>query len=83
MKQNKIDAAAAIEKAKQEEAVVAAAAKKAFDIAYKNSIKELIRLCTETLRGSNYDRFWVEANLRKIFKTREVNETFIAKIGEI
>ena len=83
MKQNKIDAAAAIEKAKQEEAVVAAAAKKAFDIAYKNSIKELIRLCTETLRGSNYDRFWVEANLRKIFKTREVNDTFIVKISEI
>lgn len=48
------------ERAKQEEAKAAAEAKKSSELAYKASIKELIELCTETLVGSNYDKFWVE-----------------------
>ena len=75
--------AEAIERAKQEEAKAAADLKKASDLAYKRSIRELIDLCTETLSGSNYDRFWVEANQRKLFQTKEKADAFIAKLQEI
>ena len=65
--QKRKDEAEAIERAKQEEAKAAAELKKATDLAYKKSIRDLIDLCTEALSGSNYDRFWVEANQRKLF----------------
>ena len=55
------------EKAKQEEAQAAAAAKKESDLAYKKAWKELLAICQETLAGSNYDRFWVEGQQRKLF----------------
>ena len=43
----------------------------------------MIELCTETLAGSNYDRFWVEANQRKLFQTREKAEATMGKLEEI
>ena len=43
----------------------------------------MIDLCTETLSGSNYDRFWVEGNQRKLFQTKEKVNDFIAKLREI
>ena len=43
----------------------------------------MIELCTETLAGSNYDRFWVEANQRKLFQTREKTEACLNKLEEI
>ncbi len=55
------------EKAKQEEAQAAAAAKKSSDLAYKKAWKELLATCQETLAGSNYDRFFIEGQQRKLF----------------
>ena len=82
-KQRKIEQREAEEKAKQEEAKAKADAKKTADLAYKKSITDLIELCTETLAGSNYDRFWVEANQRKLFQTREKAEATMGKLEEI
>ena len=81
--QKRKDEAEAIEKAKQEEVKAAADAKKVADLAYKQSIRELIELCTETLSGSNYDRFWVEGNQRKLFQTKEKTDAFAAHLREL
>lgn len=71
------------EKAKQDEIKAAADAKKAQDLAYKQSIKDLIELCAETLAGSNFDRFWVEGNQRKLFQTKDKVDTYIAYLTQI
>ena len=52
-------------------------------MAYKSSVKDLIELCQETLVGSNYDKFWVEGQQRKMLKTREQVETLAEKLREI
>jgi len=71
------------ERAKKEEAVAAAAAKKATDIAYKNSIKALIALCTESFKGTNFDRFWVEGNQRRHFNNLAKVTVCLDAIAEI
>ena len=35
--------------------------RKQIQLAYKAKCKELIDLCTEKLKGTKYDRFWVES----------------------
>jgi len=52
--QDEKDAKAAKDKKEREE-------RKIIQLAYKAKTKELIELCTEKLKGTKYDRFWVEA----------------------
>ena len=75
--------AEAIEKAKEDEANAAAAQKKANDLAYKQSIKDLCTQLSETLPGSKYDRFWVEGNLRKLFQTKDKVDPCIEALQQI
>ena len=66
-----------------EEKAAAAAAKKAFDLAYKKAWKDLLVICQETLAGTKFDRFWCEGQQRKLFKTRESCEECIAQLAEL
>lgn len=43
----------------------------------------MITQCQETLPGTNYDRFWVEGNQRKLFQTRDKADACSAKLQEI
>ena len=71
------------ERAKAEEVKAAAEAKKSADLAYKASIRDLIKLLGETLVSGNFDRFWVEGQQRKLLQTREKVEMFIQRLQEI
>lgn len=71
---------ASAEKAIQDQDKANAEARKVLQIAFKQRVKDLIELLKVKLTGTRYDRFWVEAILKKFRTIERIEEVIQAVI---